>query len=251
MTRMDTVRAATGDTRKRVRHAAEVMAPYAGTARDTAVQYAHEAGARLGPPVSRAARQACASAADGYDKFVVPRLREARKSLPPEVDRAATRAAKRTRKAARKAADYAGPRIESAVAEARSASGPVRQEAVSRGAATVAALRGRVSATEVDRLVRKRERRTARARTARRLGLVGLVAGAVYAGLRCLRHRSGADWLIEPPEATEAMEFDRHPPMSTGNGSDAAQRRAGNGQLNAESEARTKEAEAEAKRRGQ
>lgn len=250
MTRMDTVRAATGNTTKRVRHAAEIMAPYAGTARDTAAQYAHEAGARLGPPVSRAARQARTSAADRYDKIVVPRLREARKNLPPELDRAATRAAKHTRRAARKTADYAGPRIESAVAEARSASGPVREEAASRGMATVAALAGRVSAKDVDRLVRKRQRRAGRARAVKKIGLFGLIAGAVYAGWRMMQNRSGADWLVEPPEATEAMDFGERAPVSRADGSDAAQRRAGNGQLDAESKAKTKEAETEAKRRG-
>ncbi|OEV29687.1 transcriptional regulator, partial [Streptomyces nanshensis] len=172
MTRMDTVRAATGNTKESVRHAAEVMAPYAGTARDTAVQYAHEAGARLGPKVSHAARQARTSARDGYDHVVVPRIAKARKNLPPELDRAATKAAKRTRRAARKATDYAAPRIEHAVADARSASGPVREEAASRSAAAFAALRGQVSAKEIEKLVRKRDKRARRGRLARRLGLL-------------------------------------------------------------------------------
>ncbi|WP_314175983.1 DUF5324 family protein [Streptomyces winkii] len=253
MTRMDTVRAATGNTRESVRHAAEVMAPYAGTARDTAVQYAHEAGARLGPKVSHAARQARTSARDGYDQLVVPRITKARRSLPPEWDRAATRAAKRTRKAARKATDYAAPRIESAVADARSASGPVREEAASRSAAAYAALRGQVSAKEIEKLVRRRDKRARRGRLARRLGLLGLLAGGVYAAWRWWDKQANPDWLVEPPEATEVGD---RAPLSSVGGAAAAERRAGDGQLDPEVEAKAKEAEAKdaeakAKRRGQ
>ncbi|QPP07697.1 DUF5324 family protein [Streptomyces bathyalis] len=250
MTRMDTVRAATGNTKESVRHAAEVMAPYAESARDAAVQYAHEAGERLGPKVSHAARQARSSARDGYDQLVVPRIAKARKSLPPELDRAATKAAKRTRKAARKATDYAAPRIESAVADARSASGPVREEAASRSAAAFAALRGQVSAREIEKLVRKREKRARRGRLAKRLGLLGLLAGGAYAAWRWWDKQANPDWLVEPPEATEVG--DRAPLSSVGGGA-AAERRAGDGQLDPEVEAKAKEAkdaETKARKRG-
>ncbi|OEU90244.1 DUF5324 family protein [Streptomyces abyssalis] len=250
MTRMDTVRAATGNTKESVRHAAEVMAPYAGTARDTAVQYAHEAGARLGPKVSHAARQARTSARDGYDHVVVPRIAKARKNLPPELDRAAAKAAKRTRRAARKATDYAAPRIEHAVADARSASGPVREEAASRSAAAFAALRGQVSAKEIEKLVHKRDKRARRGRLARRLGLLGLLAGGAYAAWRWWDKQANPDWLVEPPEATEVG--DRASLTSVGGA--AAERRAGDGQLDPEVEAKAKEAkeaETKAKRRGQ
>jgi hypothetical protein len=250
VTRRDTVRAATGNTRESVRHAAEVVAPYAGSARDAAVQYAHEAGARLGPKVSQAARQARTSARDGYDQLVVPRIAKARKSLPPELDKAATKAAKRTRKAARKAADYAAPRVESAVAEARSASGPVRDEAASRGAAAFAALRGQISAKEVEKLMRKRDKRARRGRLARRLGLLGLLAGGAYAAWRWWDKQANPDWLVEPPEATEVGD---RAPLSSVGGAAAAERRAGDGQLDPEVEAKAKEAkeaEARAKRQG-
>jgi hypothetical protein len=244
---MDTVRNATGSTKEGVRHAAEVMAPYAGTARDTAVQYAHEAGARLGPKVSKAARQARTSARDGYDQLVVPGIAKARKNLPPEVDKAATKAAKRTRKAARKATEYAAPRIESAVADARSASGPVREEAASRGAAAFAALRGQVSAKEIEKLMHKRDKRARRGRLAKRLGLLGLLAGGAYAAWRWWDKQANPDWLVEPPEATEVGD---RAPLSSVGGSGAAERRAGDGQLDPEVEAKTKEAqEAEAKAR--
>ena len=246
MTRIDSVRAATGSTKDSVRHAAEVVAPYAGSAKDAAVHYAHEAGALLGPKVSHAARQARTSARDGYDEYVVPRIAQARKNLPPELDKAATKAAKRTRRAARKATAYAAPRIENAVAEAREASGPVRDEAASRSAAAFAALRGQVSPKEIEKLVRKRDKRARRGRLAKRLGLLGLLAGGAYAAWRWWDKQANPDWLVEPPEATEVG--DRGTLSSVG-GSAAADRRSGNG-LDPEVEAKAKEAkakEAEAK----
>ncbi|SCK22828.1 hypothetical protein H181DRAFT_01696 [Streptomyces sp. WMMB 714] len=245
MTRIDSVRAATGSTKESVRHAAEVVAPYAGTAKDTAVHYAHEAGARLGPKVSHAARQARTSARDGYDQHVVPRIAQARKSLPPELDKAATKAAKRTRKAARKATKYAAPRIENAVAEARTASGPVREEAASRSSAAVAALRGQVSAKEIEKLVRRRDRRARRGRLAKRLGLLGLLAGGVYAAWRWWDKQANPDWLVEPPEATEVGD---RASLSSVDG-DGSSRRSGDGRKpKSEAEAKAEEAkEAEAK----
>jgi len=253
VTRIDSVRAATDNTKDSVRHAAEVVAPYAGTAKDTAVQYAHEAGALLGPKVSHAARQARTSARDGYDQYVVPRIAQARQNLPPEVDRAAAKAAKRTRKAARKATKYAAPRIEHAVAEARTASAPAREEAASRGSAAFAALRGQVTAKEIEKLVRRRDRRARRGRLAKRLGVLGLLAGGAYAAWRWWDKQANPDWLVEPPEATEVG--DRAPLASV---DDESAARAGAG-LDPEVEAKAKEAkaadakaaEAKAKKRGQ
>lgn len=203
MTRNDSVRTATDNTKDSVRHAAEVVAPYAESAKDTAAHYAQEAGARLGPKVSKAARQARSSAREGYDQYVVPRVHEARKSLPPEWDKAATKAAKRTRKAARKAGDYAAPRIEQAVADARAAAGPAYEEAAGRGNAALTALRSGVSAKEIEKLARRRERRARCGKFARRLGLVGLLAGGAYAAWRWWDKQANPDWLVEPPAATE------------------------------------------------
>ncbi|MDH6435892.1 hypothetical protein M2158_004369 [Streptomyces sp. SAI-144] len=56
MTRIDSVRAATGSAKDSVLHAAEVVAPYADTAKDKASHYATEARVRLAPKVSQAAR---------------------------------------------------------------------------------------------------------------------------------------------------------------------------------------------------
>jgi len=203
VTRIDSVRSATGNAKDSVRHAAEVVAPYAESARDTAVHYAQEAGARLGPKVSNAARQARSSARDGYDQYLVPRLHEARKSVPPEWDKAATEAARRTRKAARKAGEFAAPRIEQAVAEARAAAGPAYEEAAGRSNAALAALRSGVSAEEIEKLARRRDRRCRCGRLAKRLGLVGLLAGGAYAAWRWWDRRANPDWLVEPPAATE------------------------------------------------
>lgn len=58
MTRIDSVRAATGSAKDSVLHAAEVVAPYADTAKERAALYAHEARVRLAPKVSQAAEQA-------------------------------------------------------------------------------------------------------------------------------------------------------------------------------------------------
>lgn len=203
MTRIDSVRAATDNTKESVRHAAEVVAPYAGTARDTAVHYAQEAGSRLAPVVSTAARQARDSARDGYGQYVVPRIAQARQNVPPEWDKAATKAAKRTRKAAKKAADYAAPRLESAVADARAAAAPAYEEAATRSTAALAALRSGVPAEEIEKLARRRRRRTCRNKAVKRLGLLGLLAAGAYAAWRWWDRQANPDWLVEPPAATE------------------------------------------------
>lgn len=134
MTRMDSVRAATGSAKESVLHAAEVVAPYAGTAKEQASHYAHEARVLLAPKVSKATQQARAQARAQYDSYVAPHV-------PPRVDAAAQRAAVKTRKACRQAADYTVPRVEHAVA----ATGPVLEEAGSRSTAAWAALRGQVT----------------------------------------------------------------------------------------------------------
>lgn len=140
MTRIDSVRAATGSAKDSVLHAAEVVAPYADTAKDRASHYANEARVRLAPKMTLAAEQARVQ----YDARLAPRLEQARAHVPPKVDHAAHAAhtaAVRTRQAALQAADYTKPRIEQAVAAAQ----PVREEAAARGAAALAALRGQVS----------------------------------------------------------------------------------------------------------
>ncbi|CAM2879739.1 DUF5324 family protein [Streptomyces albus] len=218
MTAKDSVRTATGTAKESVRHAAEVVKPHAGQAMDTAARYAQEAGARLGPKVAKAAEQARHTAREGYEQYVGPRVAQARDALPVEVERAAGRAAKRTRKAARKAADYAGPRIESAVTDVRAATAPAREEAVQRGAAAVAALRNQVTAQDIEKLARRRRRRSRAGRFVWRATLVGLVAGGAYAAWRWWDRQANPDWLVEPPAATEVAD---RSPLTSVNGSPA------------------------------
>ncbi|MGD3105327.1 DUF5324 family protein [Streptomyces sp. YGL11-2] len=202
MTRKDSVRAATGTAKDSVRHAAEVVAPYAGTAKDAAVQYAHEARTRLAPVVVEAAHQARSQ----YDAHLYPRIEHARGALPPKVDEAATRAACRTRKAARQAADYAAPRLENAVDSARAAAEPVREEALARGTAALAALRGQVTAAEIEKLHKKQQRRAACGKAAKRLALLGIVVAGAVAAWKWWDKQANPDWLVEPPAPTEVGE---------------------------------------------
>jgi hypothetical protein len=201
VTRIESVRAATGSAKDSVLHAAEVVAPYADTAKDRAAHYANEARVRLAPKVSLAAEQARAQ----LDTHVVPRLEQARTHVPPKVDQAAHEAAVRTRKAARQAADYSRPKIEQAVAAAV----PVRDEAAARSAAALVALRGQVSPKEIQKLVRKHERRARSGRLAKRLAILGIVAGGAFAAWKWWDKQANPDWLVEPPAATEVPESGR------------------------------------------
>nr|WP_239155455.1 DUF5324 family protein [Streptomyces sp. SID14446] len=182
-------------------HAAEVVAPYADTAKDRAAYYATEARVRLAPKVSQAAEQARVQ----YDAHLAPRFEQARTHVPPKVDQAAQEAAVRTRKAARQAAVYSKPKIEQAVAAAQ----PVGEEAASRGAAAIAALRGQVSAKEIQKLVRKHERRARNGRLVKGLAVLGILAGGAFAAWKWWDKQANPDWLVEPPAATEVPETGR------------------------------------------
>jgi len=229
VTRIDSVRAATGSAKESVLHAAEAVAPYADTAKDKASHYATEARVRLAPKVSQAAEQARVQ----YGVYVVPRLEQARTHVPPKVDQAAHEAAERTRKAARQAADYSRPRIEQAVA----AAGPVREEATARSVAALAALRGQITPKEVQKLVRKHERRARAGRLAKALAVAGIVAGGAYAAWKWWDKQANPDWLVEPPAATEVPETGRLTSVD------------GTGQSVLDPEVQEKEAEEDAARR--
>ncbi|WP_031071966.1 DUF5324 family protein [Streptomyces sp. NRRL S-118] len=195
MTRKDGVRAATDTAMDSVRHAAEVVAPYASTAKDTAVHYANEARVRVAPKVSSVAHQARTQARTQYDTMVAPHV-------PPKLDKAAHRAVVQTRRAARQAAEYTAPRMEKAMAAAQ----PVGMEAVHRSAAAVAALRGQVTAKDIRRIVRKHERRARAGRVAKGMAVVGVLAGAAFAAWKWWDKQANPDWLVEPPAATEVSE---------------------------------------------
>ncbi|MFJ8695167.1 DUF5324 family protein [Streptomyces roseolilacinus] len=214
MTRMDSVRAATDSAKESVLHAADVVAPYAGAARDQAAHYAHEARVRMAPKVSKAAQQARVQ----YGVYVAPHV-------PPKLDAAAHRAAYQTRRAARQAASYTAPRLEQAMA----AAGPAREEAMSRSVAALAALRGQVTAKEVRKLVRRHERRARTRRTMKGIVVLGVVFGGAVAVWKWWDNQANPDWLVEPP--TEVSEGAT---LTSVDGSEPASSRA---------EARTVEAE--------
>nr|WP_223189191.1 DUF5324 family protein [Streptomyces sp. TRM68416] len=207
-------------------HAAEVVAPYADTAKDRAAHYAHEARVRLAPKVSVAAEQARAQ----YGAHVAPRLEQARTHVPPKIDHAAHEAAVRTRLAARQAADYSKPRLEHAVA----AAGPVKDEAAARSAAALAALRGQVSPKEIHKLIRRHERRARAGRLAKGLAVLGILAGGAFAAWKWWDKQANPDWLVEPPAATEVPETSRLASVD------------GSGQSVLDPEVQAKEAEEEA-----
>ncbi|MFJ9807449.1 DUF5324 family protein [Streptomyces sp. NPDC101158] len=198
MTRMDSVRAATDSAKESVLHAAEVVAPYAETARDQAVQYAHGARVRIAPKVSKAAYAARVQARHQYDCHVAPHV-------PPRVDEAAQRAAAVTRKAARQATDYTVPRVEHAVA----ATGPVLEEAGSRSTAAWAALRGQVTPKDIQKIIKKHERRHRAGRVAKVLAVLGLVTCGAFAAWKWWDKQANPDWLVEPPAPTELDEETR------------------------------------------
>lgn len=229
MTRIDSVRAATGSAKDSVLHAAEVVAPYADTAKDRAAHYAQEARVRLAPRVSQAAEQARVQ----YGAHVAPRVEQALTHVPPKVDQAAHEAAVRTRKAARQAADYSRPRLEQAAA----AAGPVRDEAASRGAAALLALRGQVSPKEIEKLARKHARRARAGRLAKALAIAGVLAGGAFAAWKWWDKQANPDWLVEPPAATEVPETSRLTSVD------------GSGQSVLDPEVQAKEAEEEAAHR--
>ncbi|MBD9732060.1 MULTISPECIES: DUF5324 family protein [unclassified Streptomyces] len=198
MTRIDSVRAATGSAKDSVLHAAEVVAPYADTAKVRAAHYAQEARVRLAPKVTQAAGQARVQ----YGAHIQPYLEQARTHVPPKVDQAAHDAAARTRQAARQAADYSRPRIEQAIAVA----GPATEEAAARSAAALAALRGQVTAQQIQKLVRKQQRRARAGRAAKVIAIAGLVAGGAFAAWKWWDKQANPDWLVEPPAATDVPE---------------------------------------------
>ncbi|MFF3554452.1 DUF5324 family protein [Streptomyces tsukubensis] len=210
MTRLDSVRTATDTAKESVLHAAEVVAPYAGTARDHAVYYAQEARARIAPRVSETARRTAAQARLQYGAHVAPHV-------PPKVDAAAHRTVYEARKAARQAADYSRPRIEHAVAVAQ----PVGEEAVVRSNAALAALRGGVTAGEIQGLVRKHRRRAKAGRLVKGLAIVGGVAVVAVVAWKWWDRQANPDWLVEPPEATEVPDPGRNP-LSSVDGSPEA-----------------------------
>jgi hypothetical protein len=202
--RKERVRAAGGNAKETVRHAAEVVGPYAATARESAVHYAHEAGVYLKPRARSAADKAAEKARLNYEAHLAPRLEHARHSLPEGMDEAAVKAAERTRVAARRAREAAAPRLE----QARAAAGPAREKAAARSAAAFAGLRGELTPREIRKAVRRRERRARAWGAAKWVGAAGVVAGGAFAVWKWWERQANPDWLVEPPPATEVGDVD-------------------------------------------
>ena len=198
-----------------MRHAAEVVAPYADSARDSAAHYAahytDEARRLIVPKVSAAADQARDTALAQYDAHLAPRIAQARDAVPPKVSATTAEAARRTRRTARRAAAYTAPRVEHAVDAARTATEPVREEAAARAGAAMAALRGQVSAAEIEKMVRRNRRGSRIGRATRNVLLLGAVAGGAVAVWRWWSRQTNPDWLVEAPSATEPAEDERAP----------------------------------------
>jgi hypothetical protein len=203
VTRIDSVRHAADVTKDSVRHAAEVAAPYASAAKENAVVYGRQAGTYAGTY----GRQAGVLARQQYDAKLAARVEQARDqaraAVPPKAAAAVETAARRTRKGARAAAEFAVPKAAAAVAVTRLAAGPAREEVVLRGSAALHALRGQVSAEDIDRLVRRRLRRQKAGRIARDAVFAAAVAAAGIAVWKWWARQSSPEWVVEPSEATE------------------------------------------------
>ncbi|MFJ1707826.1 DUF5324 family protein [Kitasatospora sp. NPDC088346] len=211
MTRLDSARE-TADRTK------EALAPYAVTAKDTALHYAGEAKQVLGPRAAAAGDRARAGAAGAahaartqYTKLVVPQLEHAFAGLPPHAQQTTLKAVHRAQEAALAAKHSAArtteqarttvvPKVTGAVGSARATVGPFAQEAQVRGAAALTALHGNVTAAEIGDLAAKNVRRQHRHGWATGLAVAGTVAiGSGVLIWQWYRKQSNPEWLVEPP----------------------------------------------------
>ncbi|GAA2261949.1 MULTISPECIES: DUF5324 family protein [Kitasatospora] len=220
----------THSTRETAGRTRDTLAPYATTAKVTALHYADEAKHRLGPAlealgpkVSSAGTQARAQAAHAtkaarthYTKHVAPQLEQAFSALPPQAQQNALKAVHRAQEAALaarhsagKAADAArtnvAPRVSDAIGGARATIVPAAQEAQNRGAAALAALHGNVSSAEIAEIAARNAKRSARCRRGWTTGLAvagSLAIGAGVVAWQWWHRQSNPEWLVEPPGST-------------------------------------------------
>ncbi|MFE2724504.1 DUF5324 family protein [Kitasatospora sp. NPDC059327] len=228
MTRLDSARETAGKTR-------DTLAPYAATAKETAVHLADGAKQRLGPAVDAIgpkASQAAQNARVQYVKHIAPQLEHAFASLPPEAQKNTLKALHRAQEAALaarlstvRAADQARstvvPRVTHAVEEARAGVTPVAQEAHARGAAALTALQGHVTSAEISALAARNIKKEHRNGWATGLAVAGAVAiGSGILVWQWWRHQGNPEWLVEPPNG-EPGKADPASPQRPG-GSHAA-----------------------------
>lgn len=93
---------------------------------------------------------------------------------------------------------------------------PVAEEAGSRSAAALAALRGQVTAKEIRKLARKHERRAKAGQALKVLVVAGILAGGACVAWRWWDKQANPDWLVEPPAPTEV---DDRAPLTSVDGS--------------------------------
>lgn len=156
--------------------------------------YARSAQNTAGTYLAPHARRAASGARQQYTAHLAPRMEHARAALPGKVDGAAT------------AATVAAVRTRDTARRAFAAAQPTGREARSRSTAMMAALRGDVSPEEIREAMRRRERRVRAGRLARRLGALGVAAGGAAAVWAWKGRQSNAEWIAEPPPATELDE---------------------------------------------
>jgi serine-rich repeat adhesion-like glycoprotein len=93
----------------------------------------------------------------------------------------------------------------------------MREEATARSVAALAALRGQVSPEQIQKLVRKQQRRARAGRVFKGVAVIGALAGGAFAAWKWWDKQANPDWLVEPPAATEVSEPER---LSSVGGSD-------------------------------
>ncbi|MYR02484.1 DUF5324 family protein, partial [Streptomyces sp. SID6139] len=74
------------------------------------------------------------------------------------------------------------------------------------GAAALVALRGQVSARDIQKLARRNARRCRAGRAAKMVALAALVTGGAFAAWKWWERQANPEWLVEPPAATEVPE---------------------------------------------
>ncbi|MFB7946568.1 DUF5324 family protein [Kitasatospora phosalacinea] len=218
MSRTDTARETAG-------RAKDAVAPYAASAKETALHYAEEAKQVLGPKLEAFGPKAAAAGAQAkagaghaaaaarvqYVKHLAPHLEHAFTSLPPETQKAALRAVHRAQEAALAAKLSAGqaagqakatvlPKVTETFQAAKDSVTPIAQEAQTRGAAAVTALHGNVSAAEISALAAKNAKKQHRNGWATGLAVAGTLAvGTGVLAWQWYRKQNNPEWLTEPP----------------------------------------------------
>ncbi|MFC8720916.1 DUF5324 family protein [Kitasatospora sp. NPDC057198] len=218
MSRTDTARETAG-------RAKDAVAPYAVSAKETALHYAEEARQVLGPKLEALGPKAAAAGAQAkagagqaahaarvqYARHLAPHLEHAFTSLPPETQKAALRAVHRAQEAALAAKLSAGqaagharttvvPKVAETFQAAKDTVTPIAQEAQTRGAAAVTALHGHVSAAEISALAAKNTKKQHRNGWATGLAVAGTLAvGTGVLAWQWYRKQNNPEWLTEPP----------------------------------------------------